>query len=172
MKIIIWNCQGAKPKEFLQAAKNLIKTHRPMIFGLLETKMSGDGTDKICNNLGFDNWVRIEVVGFSGAIWVLWKEEVEVDISFSYPQFILLNITEARQRKWSLAVVYASPIQSLMRKLWDTLKANVLNINLLWVAISDFNSIVRVEETSNQNTFSNTRCAGLTWGSLAPSLRG
>lgn len=68
----------------MRSLKNFISTHKPNILGLLEPKVSGEQADMICRKIGYDEWVRVEVVGFSGGIWIFWRENIEVNIRASH----------------------------------------------------------------------------------------
>lgn len=70
-KFMVWNCQGAASRAFLRALKDFVKTNKPDVIALLEPRIFGDQADKVCSSTRFDNWVRVEAVGFSGGIWVL-----------------------------------------------------------------------------------------------------
>ena len=37
---------------------------------------------------GFDNSHRVEAVGFSGGIWLLWQNVIEVEVLINHWQFI------------------------------------------------------------------------------------
>ena len=56
---------------FLRTIKDLLKINNSMILGLLEPRISGVQADKRCNSLGFESWIRVEALGFSGGIWLL-----------------------------------------------------------------------------------------------------
>lgn len=94
MFLFIWNCQGAGSRDFLRAAHFYITTHNPMIMALLETKLSGARANEVCKKLKFSNWIRVEAVGYSGGIWIMWKEEVDVTVRCTHPQFVVLDIKE------------------------------------------------------------------------------
>ena len=49
MDMIIWNCNGAASRSFLCTLKDVIHRYKPGILGLLETKVSGQQADDICN---------------------------------------------------------------------------------------------------------------------------
>ena len=68
--VIVWNCNGVGSRSFLRTAtaRDMLNTHKPSILGLLETRCSGEHANSICTWLGFDCWLRVEVVGFSGRI--------------------------------------------------------------------------------------------------------
>ena len=74
MNFIIWNCNGASSNRFIRTLWDVINMHKPILLGLLETKCSRGQADKICNSLGFDYWCRVEALGLSGGIWLLYME--------------------------------------------------------------------------------------------------
>lgn len=80
MNILVWNCQKAVSKRFLRAALSFIKTHKPVCFCIIEPKLSDLGADEACFKLGFDMWVRVETVGMSGGIWVMWKNSINITV--------------------------------------------------------------------------------------------
>ncbi|VFQ86926.1 unnamed protein product [Cuscuta campestris] len=159
IQIIIWNCQGAASKGFLRAAKWFIQSHKPDISCLLETKTSGMNANKVCQSLDFDNWNRIEAVGFSRGIWTLWNNSVEVTISATNPQFMVMEVRLDSRNKFSLAVVYASPTRHLRRKLWSALRRDKVGIITPWITAGDFNSVMHRDEVSNPDQFDYHRCS-------------
>lgn len=76
---------------------------------LLEPKVSDNQANKICSSFGFDNWARVEAVGFSGGICNLWKETIKVKIIKTNPQYVSLQVYENDTNPWILTVVYGSP---------------------------------------------------------------
>lgn len=106
MKIIIWNVNGAPSKEFIRTAKEIIMTHEPSFFRHPRNKVSGVKADKICNKIGFDQWLRVEALGFSGGIWIFWNNCTQIQ---ALKQFIHLQIKHGHYRSWLFSVVYGSP---------------------------------------------------------------
>lgn len=99
MKFIVWKYQGAASKKFLRAAHSIIRQHRPglPVFAFyLETNISGFGADEICVKLDFDNSIRVEAVGMSGGIWVLWNESLNASVlrTNPHPHFVLMEVEE------------------------------------------------------------------------------
>ncbi|XP_031116601.1 uncharacterized protein LOC116020257 [Ipomoea triloba] len=150
--VITWNYQGAASKNFLRAAKMLLKKHHPDIFCLMETKTSGDNADTVCCKLGFENWARVEALGFSGGIWVFWSDALQVEILTSHPQFVHMAITEPSGRRWNLSMVYGSPSGYLRRRLWNALSRNKIHVNYPWLIAGDFNAIVSNEECTSTSS--------------------
>ncbi|MBA0796048.1 hypothetical protein Gohar_006848, partial [Gossypium harknessii] len=54
--------------------------------------VSGKKANSIIDKLGFDFSYRIESIGFSGGIWVGWKDDICISIIHNHPQFMLLRV--------------------------------------------------------------------------------
>ncbi|MBA0598271.1 hypothetical protein Gorai_008042, partial [Gossypium raimondii] len=87
------------------------------ILSLLKTIVSGSKADNIIAKLGFPCSHRVEAIGFSRGIWIVF-------ISF----------------------VYGSPNRQKRKDLWDILKCSIPMGNYPWVAIGDFNAILSFSE--------------------------
>ena len=74
MKILIWNCKGAGNLFFRHSFFDLIRSHRPTIAVIMETRIFGQRAEDVSFSLGFENVYRSDAVSFRGGIWVLWNE--------------------------------------------------------------------------------------------------
>ncbi|XP_031110827.1 uncharacterized protein LOC116014988 [Ipomoea triloba] len=117
----------------------------PNLVCLLEPKVSGDQANRICIGFGFEDWLRVEAVGFSGGIWIFWNSPLEVQ--------------EGNDPPWVLSLVYGSPNISLCKKLFTELTSADFNHQSCWLACGDFNSITSIEEVSNSSCFNSSRCS-------------
>lgn len=144
------------------------------MLGLLETKISGEVATKCCKSLGFDKWMRIESVGFSGIIWLLWKSNWDIEVLSTHPQFAHVRVKQGNVRPWVMTVVYASPNQTLRNLLWRDLSVNELRINDPWMVVGDFNSVSSPEEVLNDTSYSMRRSSKFMWilGTLGANLHG
>lgn len=68
MNILSWNVRGATSADFRRVFKDLIVTHRPDVVILTETQVNGDRATAILATLGFDKYVKVDVMGFAGGI--------------------------------------------------------------------------------------------------------
>ncbi|XP_031110533.1 uncharacterized protein LOC116014727 [Ipomoea triloba] len=155
------NCQGAASKEFRRALLLLMNKVKADVVGLMESRISGNVADKVCKSFGFDNWVRVEAVGFSGGIWVLWKNNVNVEIIATNPQFILTRITKGDERLGLVSFVYGSPANNLRSKLWENLSNDKLPLHAEWLTVGDYNAVTSMEDVSNKDKFHAHRCTGM-----------
>ncbi|XP_019160671.1 PREDICTED: uncharacterized protein LOC109157220 [Ipomoea nil] len=149
--------KGTGRRDFHRVLKLLLKSHRPSLLGLVEPRVSGDQANSFCSKLGYEDWVRVEAMGFSGGIWVFWNKPLEVKVEFTHPQFILLQVTETGEAPWFLAVVYGSPTHHLRRRLWSALRAHKRGISGPWLAVGDFNAVTSEGETCNYSAYSSQR---------------
>ncbi|XP_031124242.1 uncharacterized protein LOC116026955 [Ipomoea triloba] len=159
MICLSWNCQGAASTAFRRTLKQLCRDHSPDIVCLFEPKVLGAHANSICISFGFENWVRVEVVGFSGGIWIFWKPSVSLEILRTHPQFISLQVYEQHSPPWTLSMVYGSPNRLLRKKLFSDLTANSPGTQPSWLVCGDFNSVISREEVNNPDCFNNARCA-------------
>lgn len=68
-----------------------------------------EATDKVYKKLGKKRWARVEVVGFSGSVCVLWdKEEVELRLLIAQKSFIYMKVRSENGLGWMLMAVYAN----------------------------------------------------------------
>ncbi|KAB2094138.1 hypothetical protein ES319_A02G135800v1 [Gossypium barbadense] len=113
------------------------------IIGLLEPKVSGRKADDIIAKLGFQHSHHIEAKGFSGGIWVGWKDTIQLEIIQNHPQFTLVKIRSGGLIHSILTViVYGNPNPIKRKNLWEALKATIPSDNTPWMALGDFNALL------------------------------
>lgn len=50
--------------------------------------------NKVCENIGKKNWIRVEADGFSGGIWILWDGDlIDPSVIHAHKQFVNLSLT-------------------------------------------------------------------------------
>ncbi|KAA3486982.1 Endonuclease/exonuclease/phosphatase [Gossypium australe] len=119
------------------------REHKPDLVGFLETRVSGVKVDSVIAKLSFDFSYHVEAVGFSGGIWIGWKDTISVDILGNHSQFILLRISgNSYQQPVLVTFVYGSLNGKKRKQLWEALKYTVLVDGTMWLAIGDFNAIL------------------------------
>ena len=79
-------------------------------------------------------------VGFFGRIWCMWnKDALQVDVIFSYIQYVHLKVKFEQNDPWFLTIVYGSPQPATRRELWERLWSILDQIEGEWCAGGDFN---------------------------------
>lgn len=89
MSCISWNCLGLGRPRAVRALKDLIRPHKPMILGLIETKLKVTEWDLLRVTLGFKCCFAVGSRGCAGGLALLWNNESEVTLK-SYSHSILM----------------------------------------------------------------------------------
>lgn len=86
---IILELSGANKPNFRRSIRYMLKKHNTDILALFETHVGGAKAGKICQGLGFDNSFRVDEVGQSGGLLLLWRSTIgTVTVIESSNQFI------------------------------------------------------------------------------------
>ncbi|KAG7559018.1 Reverse transcriptase zinc-binding domain [Arabidopsis thaliana x Arabidopsis arenosa] len=134
-----------------QSSEGLAMKFKTEVLALFETHAGGDRASRICRGLGFENSYRVDAIGQSGGLWLLWRSEVgEVEIVEASDQFIHAKVINGVEVV-NLIVVYAAPSVSRRSSLWDQLTTVIRGAVGPIVVGGDFNTIVRLDERSGGN---------------------
>lgn len=84
---------GANKPNFRRVIHYLLKKFKNDILALFETHAGDDKVIRICRGLGFENTFRVDDVGQSGGIWLLWRARIgDMSIVESSKQFIAVKL--------------------------------------------------------------------------------
>ncbi|GMJ06883.1 hypothetical protein HRI_004357500 [Hibiscus trionum] len=115
----------------------------------MEPRISGPKADDFIRRSGFTSSFRVEATGFSGGIWVLWKDIVQVDIIVVSDQFIHAICADiSGNNRFHITFVYASPTRCIRQGIWAQLQALEPPDLSPWVLGGDFNVIGNPSERS------------------------
>ncbi|KAA3460795.1 reverse transcriptase [Gossypium australe] len=142
LTIFSWNCQGCASSKFLRAYREYNNEYKPDIVCLLEPRVSGHKAYSIIEKLGFDRSHRIESIGFSGGIWVGWKDHTSINIIHNHPQFMLLSITDTNMNN----------NRTKRKSLWGDLMNVLPQDPLPWMILGDFNAILSPKEKKSDRS--------------------
>ncbi|XP_021761807.1 uncharacterized protein LOC110726644 [Chenopodium quinoa] len=102
--------------------------------------MGGAQAEKIASMVGYSGHSRVDVVGFTGGIWVYWRPDVvTVNPIHKHKQYITMDISRQGVVPWYFTAVYASPDPSQRQELWQELKNFATTHNKPWLIAGDFN---------------------------------
>ncbi|KAH9673090.1 reverse transcriptase domain-containing protein [Citrus sinensis] len=153
-----YNCQGALAPEFQRTFKALIQKYNPSMVALFEPRISGKKADEFIFRSGFERSHRIEAEGFSGGIWLMWKDCVKVEVIINHKQFIHFRIANDIGFISWVTAVYASPNKHIRNLLWKDLEAVARNVPGPWLLGGDFNTILHPSERRGGSTRLNGVC--------------
>ncbi|KAL4334407.1 hypothetical protein GQ457_07G010750 [Hibiscus cannabinus] len=139
--------EGAASSDFRNYFRSFVQENHPSIVALFEPRISGCVVDRVVAKLGFPHSFRVESHGFSGGIWILWNDEVTVEILTFSNQFIHIRFRVVGNGTSALlTAVYASPCRSKRKDLWNQLAMLNPGDGTPWLLGGDFNVILSTEE--------------------------
>lgn len=157
LNFIIWNTQGANSAIFRRYCEALVKTHKPALLVLLETKMTDH--KNVTDALKFDTFVQSPVAGMLRGFMIMWKEDiVKLDSISVTPQGIhtLIEVSPLNF-SWYFSAVYASPNFNTRISLWNdlyTLSKSCIND---WLVAGDFNEVLFANKKLRGNAINRNR---------------
>ncbi|KAI9124099.1 hypothetical protein K1719_005399 [Acacia pycnantha] len=96
---------------FATVRRDLKYRYKVDVVVILEPRVSGNPATKIIKSWGFKYSVRVEAVGFSGGIWLLWNsDDLGVDVLTKEEQFIHCRL-KLGCKEMLFTTVYASPCE-------------------------------------------------------------
>ena len=75
MKIVAWNCQGARNEAFCTHAHELYHLHRSQILIIVEPRIAGERAQAVIDSLPYSHSQRVDPTSFLGGIWIMWNED-------------------------------------------------------------------------------------------------
>ncbi|CAA7042518.1 unnamed protein product [Microthlaspi erraticum] len=121
------------------------------LLAIFETHAGAEKARRICEGLGFEDSFRVDAVGQSGGIWLLWKKAIgDVVVLNLSEQFIHVRVTKNAE-VMHVVVVYAAPSVSRRSGLWMQLRDLIRQVHEPLIIGGDFNTIVRVDERTGGN---------------------
>lgn len=97
----------------------MVNSCNPDIVILTKTRVSGDCGNSIINGLGFQRYLKVDAIGFSGGIWVLWNPNtITVEPIATAFHEVFLKV-QASNGTFILTAIYASPIFAIRKLLWE-----------------------------------------------------
>ncbi|KAL4348482.1 hypothetical protein GQ457_17G005590 [Hibiscus cannabinus] len=142
VKIIFWNVQGALDPVVLRSFRLLNRAKTPDIVAVFEPRISGGAADRFIRRSNFEFSYRVEAQGFSGGIWILWRDTVRMDFLAVFNQFVHGHCSPLNgEPGFFVTFIYASPEVGRRRALWGQLRALEPGPGVPWVLGGDLNVI-------------------------------
>ena len=160
MKMIAWNCQGARNEMFCAHAYELHRRHRPNILIIIESCIVEARAQGVIDTLPYSHSRRVDPTSFSSGIWLLWNERpsfsVEIIPCNEHNIHALVKV-HSPSLLFLLTTVYALPQFTKHKPFWEYLQNLALNISLPWILLGDFNDMISEEEKLGGLPISRTR---------------
>ncbi|RYR10082.1 hypothetical protein Ahy_B05g078549 [Arachis hypogaea] len=129
MNLLAWNCRGAGGKAFSSLIRDLQKEYKVSFFILVETHLSGSRGKSMWEKFGLDGYFIEKARGHSGRVDIL---------SHNY-QMVNTKVQYENSECWLLSTIYAIS-QRVNRTLWNNICDLILDNDLPWWLIGDFNA--------------------------------
>lgn len=148
MKILAWNCRGARRHNFEAAARQLFFRYNPDVVIIMDTQLSFEQSTNIVNKLLYRDRIIVAAEGRAGGIWVLWNGN-----QLTLSQTLVSNRTVHAMLSFNntiqpfmLSAVYNYAQPSRHSQVWNELVQISANYSGKWVVLGDFNCILNEEE--------------------------
>ena len=134
---------------FHNHAHELYHRHHPQILIIVEPCIAEDRAQEVIDTLLYSHSQRIDSIGFSGGIWMLWNEGSNLKVGtlttseYSIHALVMVPI---QSHNFLLTVIYAFPNFNKKKILWNYLKILAPSVNLPWVLFGDFNDMLVEDE--------------------------
>ncbi|KAI8549020.1 hypothetical protein RHMOL_Rhmol07G0318800 [Rhododendron molle] len=141
--ILIWNCRGAGNNRFKRNFSEMLRSHKPEVVALLETKVTLNSMGMFFNSFGLTASTHVDPSGRVGGIWVLWDPtKVTLNMTHIFAQAIRATVRKEGFEEWIFSAIYASPNARLRDTLWEDMEDLATSNQLPWMAAGDFNDVV------------------------------
>ncbi|XP_057426143.1 uncharacterized protein LOC130719539 [Lotus japonicus] len=137
-----WNIRGGAGVRGQRRVRDLIRSHHPSLFAVVETHCQFETVASFWRSVGYDLCACSEAVGHRGGIWILAHvgRNFVVQVVDIHLQAVTVSIS-VDNGAWLCTVVYASPTPSLREGLWSHLMHLRQQALSPWLAVGDFNDI-------------------------------
>lgn len=109
--------------------------------------MSGVQANDVVRRIGLPNSYRIEAKSFSGGIWVLWKDSVDMVVEVNKFQFVHLRVKFPNLADWVFfSRIYGRSNGAKKRELWSNLRSIAYGIQDPLLLVGDFNAMLSDDE--------------------------
>ncbi|RZB94997.1 hypothetical protein D0Y65_019456 [Glycine soja] len=103
---------------------------------MLEPRVSGVRADNIISKAGLNASFKVDVIGFSGGILLMWNKDVyDVKVLESDIQYIHCDVRDNNGASFLFTVVYGSPNMAMRDKLWVSLCRIDASVRGPWIFI-------------------------------------
>jgi exonuclease III len=123
MIILSWNCRGLGNSQTIQTLRRLVRTKKPSLVFLMETKQSRNYMKTVKVKLGFEVVFVVDCIGKSGGLALLWNTESNVIVQNFSRRHINATVYNVNSGiEWKLTGFYGNPKTARRSESWAFLR--------------------------------------------------
>ncbi|TYJ17202.1 hypothetical protein E1A91_A09G035900v1 [Gossypium mustelinum] len=146
MKILSWNCRGARNQATVRELKQLLVANVPDIVFLCETKIKSNGFQRICNLCRMEGYLAVDSEGKSRGLALMWRAGVNVSIQ-NYSKFHIDSLVRLEDDAvLRFTGFYGQTDSSQRQQAWNMLRRVSDKVTEGWIVGGDFNAILNDSE--------------------------
>ena len=151
MIALLWNCRGLGKPSAVQALKDLIRSYKPSLVFLTETKLCERRMLSLKFSLGFNSCFAVDRIGFGGGLALLWNSNLDVSLqSFSVGHIDAYIKCDDADCGWFFTGFYGHPEVDKRKESWKLLERIGQGRTQPWFCGGDFNEILYHHEMFGQ----------------------
>ena len=155
MSLLSWNCRGSggslRSRKMQHLARLMSSTHAQVTF-VSETRTSRIHASQLSNHFQVSDSFVVPAVGLSGGLWVMWTDDVDVNIVSSSHYYVLaFVVNRATAVSFNLVCMYGDPHHQHTNDIWHDVEAFVVQSqDSPTLCIGDLNNIMHPNEKWGQ----------------------
>ncbi|CAM8995263.1 unnamed protein product [Rhodiola kirilowii] len=146
MSLIAWNCRGLGTPLAIRALKDVVKSSKAQIVGLVETKATQKRCEVVRTKLGFNCCFSVPARGRSGGLALFWNNNADVTVN-NYSSFHI-DFTVQSTSTFRVTLFYGAPTPALRARSWELIRQLSTLSSLPWCLMGDFNEILNFTDVS------------------------
>lgn len=141
MSLLLWNCRCSGGTTISTVNRYLRCTREKLAF-ISEIRCNEKMAIQRIKTLSLCNYVVVPADGQSGGLWIIWDDDIKVEVIEKDKSLIAVEINEqGAKMPWILVGVYGDPARAGNQRLWQRLEGYLKNDEKPVCLIGDFNAI-------------------------------
>ena len=146
MSLLAWNCRGLGSDATDGELRWLVKTFRPALLFLSETKMWDTKARNFMWSLGYSGSYAVSCEGRSGGLALFWKQPYSIPVRGCNSHCIDVRVISDETEPWRATFVYGELKRELRHVFWDLLHRLNGEWKGPWLCCGDFNEVLGQDE--------------------------
>ncbi|XP_073367941.1 uncharacterized protein [Aegilops tauschii subsp. strangulata] len=143
---LTWNCRGLGNPATVREVRELANKFALAVLCLVETQLDSARAEILSLSFGYNKSFAVSSSGRSGGLVLFWNNEIKLEIQGYSKYHIDAIMSELGTVPWRLSCIYGEAKVADRYKTWDTLRSLAGTSSLPWLAMGDFNEVLRQSE--------------------------